>query len=114
MLAARARCDDIGMNADERVIDNQAESRFELTVDGAVAELIYRRRADRLVLIHTEVPKRLEHHGLGGTLVKAAVDRAVSEGLTVVPLCPFARTWLERHPETAATVNVDWGEPPED
>lgn len=114
MLAARARWDDIGMNADERVIDNQAESRFELTVDGAVAELIYRRRADRLVLIHTEVPKRLEHHGLGGTLVKAAVDRAASEGLTVVPLCPFARTWLERHPETAATVNVDWGEPPED
>ena len=102
------------MNADERVTDNRAESRFELTVDGAVAELIYRRRANRLVLIHTEVPESLEGRGLGGNLVKAAVDRAVSEGLTVVPLCPFARSWLERHPETAATVNVDWGEPPED
>jgi predicted GNAT family acetyltransferase len=102
------------MNADERVTDNRAESRFEVTLDGALSELIYRRRADRLVLIHTEVPEELEGHGLGGTLVKAAVDRAVSEGLTVVPLCPFARTWLERHPETAATVNVDWGEPPED
>jgi len=32
----------------------------------------------------------------------------------VVPLCPFARRWLEQHPEAAATVNVDWGEPPED
>jgi predicted GNAT family acetyltransferase len=42
------------------------------------------------------------------------VDRAVSEGLTVIPLCPFARSWLERHPEMAATVNVDWGEPPDD
>jgi uncharacterized protein len=102
------------MNADERVTDNRAESRFEATVDGAVAELIYRRRANRLVLIHTEVPEKLEGHGLGGSLVKAAVDRAVSEGLTVVPLCPFARSWLERHPETAATVNVDWGEPPDD
>ena len=102
------------MNAAESVTDNRADSRFELTVDGAVAELVYRRRADRLVLIHTEVPSRLEHQGLGGALVKAAVDRAVSEGLTVVPLCPFARTWLERHPEAAATVNVDWGEPPED
>ena len=96
------------MNADERVTDNRAESRFELTVDGAVAELIYRRRANRLVLIHTEVPESLEGRGLGGNLVKAAVDRAV------IPLCPFARSWLERHPETAATVNVDWGEPPED
>jgi predicted GNAT family acetyltransferase len=102
------------MNADERVTDNRAESRFEATVDGGVAELIYRRRADRLVLIHTEVPEKLEGHGLGGSLVKAAVDRAVSEGLTVVPLCPFARSWLERNPETAATVNVDWGEPPDD
>jgi len=102
------------MNADERVTDNRAESRFEVTVDGAVAELIYRRRANRLVLIHTEVPARLEGHGLGGSLVKAAVERAVSEGLTVVPLCPFARSWLERHPERAATVNVDWGEPPDD
>jgi uncharacterized protein len=102
------------MNADERVTDNRAESRFEATVDGAVAELIYRRRANRLVLIHTEVPEKLEGHGLGGSLVKAAVDRAVSEGLTVVPLCPFARSWLERHPESAATVNVDWGEPPDD
>lgn len=102
------------MNADERVTDNKAESRFEVTVDDAVAELIYRRRANRLVLIHTEVPKQLEGHGLGGTLVKAAVDRAVSEGLTVVPLCPFARSWLERHPEAAGTVNVDWGAPPDD
>jgi hypothetical protein len=102
------------MNADERVTDNRAESRFELTTEDGLAELIYRRRANRLVLVHTEVPKELEAHGLGGRLVKAAVDRAVSEGLTVVPLCPFARTWLERHPEIAATVNVDWGEPPED
>lgn len=102
------------MNADERVTDNKAESRFELTTDGALAELIYRRRANRLVLMHTEVPRQFEGHGIGGTLVQAAVDRAASEGLTVVPLCPFARKWLERHPEAAGTVNVDWGEPPED
>ena len=102
------------MNADERVTDNKEQSRFELTIDGALAELIYRRRANRLVLIHTEVPHQLEGHGIGGTLVQAAISRAVSGGLTVVPLCPFARKWLERHPEAASTVNVDWGEPPED
>lgn len=102
------------MNKDERVIDNRADSRFELTVDGAVAELIYRRRADRLVLLHTEVPKALGGRGIGGQLVQAAVERASSEGLTVVPLCPFARSWLERHPSVAENVNVDWGEPPAD
>jgi uncharacterized protein len=102
------------MNKDERVVDNRADSRFELTVDGAVAELIYRRRADRLVLLHTEVPKALGGRGIGGQLVQAAVERASSEGLTVVPLCPFARSWLERHPAVAENVSVDWGEPPED
>lgn len=94
--------------------DNRADSRFELKSDGVFAELMYRRRADRLVLLHTEVPDSLGGHGIGGRLVKAAVDRALSEGLTVVPLCPFARSWLEQHPETASTVDVDWGEPPED
>ena len=39
----------------------------------------------------------------------AAVDRAAREGLTVVPLCPFARGWLERHAAEAAEVTIDWG-----
>lgn len=102
------------MNPGDKVVDNRAESRFELDGEGALAELIYRRRADRLVLVHTEVPAAMSGQGIGGSLVKAAVDRAAAEGLTVVPLCPFARRWLERHPEIAAQVNVDWGEPPDD
>jgi predicted GNAT family acetyltransferase len=28
--------------------------------------------------------------------------------MTIVPLCPFARGWLERHPDEAARVPVDW------
>jgi uncharacterized protein len=92
------------------VTDNQAESRFELWVDGRLAELLYRRNGKRLVLIHTEVPVELEGHGLGGALVAAAVDRAAREGMTVVPLCPFARGWLQRHPETAARAAIDWGQ----
>ena len=90
------------------VTDNAAESRFELRQDGRLAELVYRLRGDRLVLIHTEVPAELEGRGIGGRLVTAAVDRAVREGLTLVPLCPFARGWLERHPEAAAQAVIDW------
>jgi len=102
------------MNEAEQVVDNRDESRFEVTLDGAVGELRYRRRADRLVLVHTEVPEALGGHGAGGRLVRAAVDRAAREGLTLVPLCPFARSWLERHPEVASGVSVDWGPPPDD
>jgi predicted GNAT family acetyltransferase len=64
------------------------------------------------VLVHTAVPPELEGQGIGGTLVRAALERAASEGLTVVPLCPFARGWLQRHPEAASQVVVDWGAGP--
>jgi predicted GNAT family acetyltransferase len=89
--------------------DNTDASRFELALDGHLAELTYRRRADRLVLVHTEVPDALGGRGIGGQLVSAAVERAAAEDRTVVPLCSFARTWLERHPDTAAMVTIDWG-----
>jgi uncharacterized protein len=91
------------------VTDNTDASRFELRADGWLAELVYRIRGDRLVLVHTEVPVELEGHGIGGRLVTAAVDRAAREKLTLVPLCPFARGWLERHPEAANKAVIDWG-----
>lgn len=91
------------------VTDNTDASRFELHADGWLAELVYRIRGDRLVLVHTEVPVELEGRGIGGKLVTAAVDRAAREGLTLVPLCPFARDWLERHPEAASKAIIDWG-----
>jgi predicted GNAT family acetyltransferase len=92
------------------VIDNQAASRFEVAADDGVAELIYRKNGNRLVLIHTEVPPALGGRGIGGHLVQAAVDKAAETGMTVVPLCPYARSWLERHPDQAARVSVDWPE----
>ena len=95
-----------------QVTDNHAESRFELQVGGHRAELSYRRNGNRLVLIHTEVPVRLEGRGIGGRLVTAAIDRAAREGMTVVPLCPFARGWLEHHPDVASQAAIDWGDGP--
>lgn len=93
-----------------QVTDNQAQSRFELDTDGHVAELVYHRNRNRLVIIHTDVPVELEGRGIGGRLVVAAVDRAAREGLTVVPLCPFARGWLERHADESAKAAIDWGD----
>jgi len=92
------------------VTDNAEESRFEIHADGEMAELIYRTRAGRLVLRHTEVPDSLGGRGLGGQLVLGAIGKASREGLTVVPLCPFARGWLERHPDDAARVSIDWAD----
>ena len=90
--------------------NNEAASRFELQEDGLLAELDYRRNGKRLVLVHTEVPVELEGRGIGGRLVSAAVDYAAREGMTIVPLCPFAQGWLERHADVAARSPVDWGQ----
>lgn len=90
------------------VTDNRAASRFEATVDGHVAELVYRRDGDRLVLVHTGVPAELEGRGVGGELVSAAVEVAASERLRIVPNCPFAAGWLRRHPDVAGRVTIDW------
>ena len=94
--------------ADLVVTDVPARHRFELEVDGSVAELVYRLDGDRLVLIHTGVPDELGGRGLGGVLVRAALDRAIAESLTIVPECPFAKAWLEKHPDEAAKVTIDW------
>jgi predicted GNAT family acetyltransferase len=88
------------------VIDNPAESRLEITVDGHLAQLVYERHGNQLVLIHTEVPEELGGQGLGGDLVKAAVELARNEHLDIVAECSYARTWLQRHPDEAAGVTL--------
>jgi uncharacterized protein len=44
--------------------------------------------------------------------VQAALAKAAAEGLTIVPFCPFARSWLERHPDATNGVEIDWAARP--
>jgi predicted GNAT family acetyltransferase len=87
---------------------NDDEHRYELEIDGELAMLVYRLNGERLVLVHTEVPEALEGKGVGSRLVRFAVDDARESNFTIVPMCPFARAWLERHPDVADTVRIDW------
>lgn len=92
--------------------DDREGGRFILEQHGRVAELVYDTEPGRIILVHTEVPDELSGEGIGGDLVSAAVDRARDEDLQVVPWCPFARRWLEKHTEVADTVTIDWSPPP--
>ena len=94
--------------ADAEVVDNPDQGRFELVVDGQMAEMVYRLQGERLVLVHTDVPDELGGRGLGGLLVQAAVEQAEAEGYVIVPECAFARGWLEKHPDEAGRVPIDW------
>jgi predicted GNAT family acetyltransferase len=94
------------LDADE-VRNDTATSRFELIEDGQTAFLNYEQRADRFVILHTEVPPPLRGRRLGERLVQAAVDAARQQGLRLVVICPFARTYLKRHPPTQIAVHLE-------
>jgi uncharacterized protein len=82
------------------VRDNAEELRYEALVDGKVAGLLfYRAREGELVLVHTEVAGEFEGQGIGGRLVAGALDDIRARGLRIVPICPFVKAYLQRHPE---------------
>ena len=60
---------------------------------------MYDRDGDRIVFTHTLVPASLEGRGIASVLARTALDDARSRHLRVVPLCPFVRDYIERHPE---------------
>lgn len=88
------------------VVDDAQHGRFVLRDGDGEAELTYRTRPGRLILVHTEVPDALSGRGIGGKLVQAALDRAAATGETVVPRCAFAREWLQKHPDAMRGVTV--------
>jgi predicted GNAT family acetyltransferase len=90
------------------VRNDSVGSRLVHEAEGAIAQLVYDREGDRLYLIHTEVPKALGGRGIGGELVRAAMQWARADKLTIVPWCPYARRWLREHPDEASDVAIDW------
>jgi uncharacterized protein len=96
--------------SERRVVNDESDHRFVIRDPLGEAFIQYRLRTDRLILIHTEVPAALEGRGLAAELVLAAVDHAAAHDLTVVPLCPMARSWLMRHPDVAQRVTIDWAQ----
>ncbi|HLW45593.1 MAG TPA: GNAT family N-acetyltransferase [Acidimicrobiales bacterium] len=89
------------------VVHDEAGERFFVREGADVAEVRYHRHGDHVTILHTGVPPALEGRGLGSALVRAVVELASAEGLTVVPRCPFARSWLEAHPDVAASVTIE-------
>ena len=83
------------------VRDNTERHRFELDAQGHIAFSNYKRADGVLTILHTEVPKELEGHGFGSALVRGVLDLARARGEKVIPVCPFVKAYMDRHPEYA-------------
>jgi predicted GNAT family acetyltransferase len=78
---------------------NEAQHRFEASVEGGVAHCDYQRRGNVLRLHHTEVPPEAEGRGVASALVKAALAYAREHGTRIEPACSYVREYVQRHPE---------------
>ena len=80
--------------------DGTSKGRWVVDIDGQAAEMTYSRVSRTLIIIdHTAVPDALRGRGVGQQLVLRAVEDARREGFRIIPLCPFAKTQFDRHPE---------------
>jgi predicted GNAT family acetyltransferase len=85
---------------DTEVIDNPERQRYEIRRDGQLLGFAAYQRANRLIVFtHTEIEPAEEGQGVGGRLVRGALDDVRSQGLPVLPICPFVQQWMGRHPE---------------
>ncbi|MCW2773384.1 MAG: hypothetical protein JWN91_1710 [Nocardioides sp.] len=85
---------------------NPEASRYEAHLDGQLAGFTEYELTDQLVIFtHTQVEDAYEGHGVGSALARFALDDVRASGTRkVLPLCPFIKGWIEKHPDYADLV----------
>jgi len=84
------------------VAENEAEQRFEATIDnetGGTLDYVFDGRV--MVTTHTVVSLDYEGRGVGSHLAAAALTYASEKGLKVRPECSFIASYIAKHPEFA-------------
>lgn len=85
------------------VVEVAERNRFEIRIDGQRAGLAAVRLGSgpdgrgEITFTHTEIDDAYGGRGLGGVLVRTALDAARDRGLAVLPSCPFVRGWIGKH-----------------
>jgi uncharacterized protein len=88
------------MTGPPEVVEVAERHRFEVHVAGRRAgQVAYRLAPGEITFTHTEIDDAYSGQGLGGILVRSALDTARARGLAVLPNCPFVRGWIAKHPD---------------
>jgi uncharacterized protein len=87
---------------DVLVRDNPEQRRYELHLGPELAGIAeYHAQPGLVTIMHTEIDPSFEGHGLGSQFVAALLDDIRRQEAKVLPVCPFVRAFLQRHPEYA-------------
>ena len=90
------------LSDDVLVRDNPEQRRYELYVGSELAGVAdYHTQPGLVTVMHTEVDPSFEGRGLGSQFVAAVLDDIRRQEAKVLPVCPFVRAFLQRHPEYA-------------
>lgn len=87
-----------------RLADREDDRRFVAITGSADGEEVagyaeYRRGPRRITFTHTVVEPRFEGRGVASRLIRHALDDSRRRGLAVTAICPFVRSYIERHEE---------------
>ena len=74
---------------------------FFVEYEGDVAaEMVYTKPSEnKMIIEHTEVEEILRGKNIGFEMVHAGVEYARHHGLKIIPLCPFARSVIDKKPD---------------
>ena len=82
------------------------KGRYVALIDGHEAELTYSiLSAQTIIADHTGVPDAIRGTGVGLQLVERLVADARADGVKIVPLCPFVKAQLARHPDWSDVIS---------
>jgi predicted GNAT family acetyltransferase len=87
--------------------NNPERGRFEvLDADAVIGQAAYidDGGADQRIFYHTVIGEEYGGRGLAGVLAAKALDETVAAGLMIVPVCPYIKKYLGKHPGYAAYV----------
>jgi uncharacterized protein len=81
-----------------RIEHDEKGQLFYFEEEGDKGELKYYLTDRAMDLVHTYVPSTLRGEGYGDALMQAAVNYAKDQDYSIIPSCPFAEAYCERHP----------------
>ena len=85
---------------EHEVRDNPDRQRYELIVDGDIVSIAdYQRREASIVVPHVETDPDRRGQGMADRLMAGMLADLRAKGETIVPLCPFAATYIREHPD---------------